>query len=544
MSNIGDDHHLHPEGALGRRLGRPSPAALFPQRHRCGVRRQPDRPCRSGLRAARSTATIDGAGFCVMPGMVNVHTHLQSESIGPRPDRGARQPGALPDRHPRREVGVRDLGPHRGGGRRGGPAQGQQGLDPECHRRAAQERLHHGHRSRGRLGRLARHRSPTPASAPWPRRCIATRAGSCRPAIASTTSGTPRRAGATLPPRWRPSMRAQPSVGPAQRHAGADAGRHLHARADPRQHRRRARARHQDHRALLAAHPGVPGDGAPAWRDAGAVDAPGTDCSGRTCCSATRSSSTTIRWCNGGRKRDLDLLRRDRHLGGALPGRVLALRPDDGGCRQLHPQGRERGDRHRHRAAEHGGGGAHGLDPGPRRRQEACAASGCRSCSMPPRSAARRRSAATISAGSASAPRPTSCCSTSRRPACGRCAIRCAASSSRAADRAVRHVFVDGQQVVKDFEVTTIDHAGHVARAAGRAGSLRPQRALCRLPRPHRRRDLADQLPDRRAQLEARYPHRCSFSLSPPGERRWGQTRSLMREETESLSLPGGLDRR
>ena len=25
---------------------------------------------------------IDGAGFCVMPGMVNVHTHLQSESIG------------------------------------------------------------------------------------------------------------------------------------------------------------------------------------------------------------------------------------------------------------------------------------------------------------------------------------------------------------------------------------------------------------------------------------------------------------------------------
>ena len=25
---------------------------------------------------------IDGSGFCVMPGMVNVHTHLQSESIG------------------------------------------------------------------------------------------------------------------------------------------------------------------------------------------------------------------------------------------------------------------------------------------------------------------------------------------------------------------------------------------------------------------------------------------------------------------------------
>jgi 5-methylthioadenosine/S-adenosylhomocysteine deaminase len=30
----------------------------------------------------KADETIDGASFCVMPGMVNVHTHLQSESIG------------------------------------------------------------------------------------------------------------------------------------------------------------------------------------------------------------------------------------------------------------------------------------------------------------------------------------------------------------------------------------------------------------------------------------------------------------------------------
>lgn len=32
--------------------------------------------------AGPADETIDGSGFCVMPGMVNVHTHLQSESIG------------------------------------------------------------------------------------------------------------------------------------------------------------------------------------------------------------------------------------------------------------------------------------------------------------------------------------------------------------------------------------------------------------------------------------------------------------------------------
>ena len=32
--------------------------------------------------AGKADREIDGAGFCVMPGMVNVHTHLQSESIG------------------------------------------------------------------------------------------------------------------------------------------------------------------------------------------------------------------------------------------------------------------------------------------------------------------------------------------------------------------------------------------------------------------------------------------------------------------------------
>src|SRR5438552_14238601 len=32
--------------------------------------------------AGKADETIDGASFCVMPGMVNVHTHLQSESIG------------------------------------------------------------------------------------------------------------------------------------------------------------------------------------------------------------------------------------------------------------------------------------------------------------------------------------------------------------------------------------------------------------------------------------------------------------------------------
>ena len=31
---------------------------------------------------ARSIVRSTAAGFCVMPGMVNVHTHLQSESIG------------------------------------------------------------------------------------------------------------------------------------------------------------------------------------------------------------------------------------------------------------------------------------------------------------------------------------------------------------------------------------------------------------------------------------------------------------------------------
>ena len=32
--------------------------------------------------AGKVDREIDGSGFCVMPGMVNVHTHLQSESIG------------------------------------------------------------------------------------------------------------------------------------------------------------------------------------------------------------------------------------------------------------------------------------------------------------------------------------------------------------------------------------------------------------------------------------------------------------------------------
>ena len=32
--------------------------------------------------AGKVDREIDGAGFCVMPGMVNVHTHLQSESLG------------------------------------------------------------------------------------------------------------------------------------------------------------------------------------------------------------------------------------------------------------------------------------------------------------------------------------------------------------------------------------------------------------------------------------------------------------------------------
>ena len=32
--------------------------------------------------AGKADETIDGAGLCVMPGMVNVHTHLQSESLG------------------------------------------------------------------------------------------------------------------------------------------------------------------------------------------------------------------------------------------------------------------------------------------------------------------------------------------------------------------------------------------------------------------------------------------------------------------------------
>ena len=30
----------------------------------------------------KADQVIDGSGFCVMPGMVNVHTHLQSESLG------------------------------------------------------------------------------------------------------------------------------------------------------------------------------------------------------------------------------------------------------------------------------------------------------------------------------------------------------------------------------------------------------------------------------------------------------------------------------
>ena len=121
--------------------------------------------------------------------------------------------------------------------------------------------------------------------------------------------------------------------------------------------------------------------------------------------------------------------RRNRHLGGSLSGRVFPLRTDDGGRRQLYPQGRQRRHRHRYRAAEHGRGGPHGLDPRARGRPK-CAVSGCRSCSMPPRSAAPRRWAATTLAGSPSAPRPTWCCSISTRRACGRCATRFAASSS------------------------------------------------------------------------------------------------------------------
>ena len=341
----------------------------LPSRHRRRLRRQADRASRSGL-CRPSDREIDGQGFCVMPGMVNVHTHLQSESIGRGLIEELGNQALYHDRNPRREVGVRDLRPHRGGGRRGRPAPGQPGLDPECDRRAAQERLHHGRpiwRSPGTAGST---RSPTPASAPWPRRCTATRAGSCRPATASTTSGIPRRAGVISRRRCRrptqrcshPSGRLSAMVAPMQ----VDTCTPELIRDS---HRRRARAGHQDHRALRAAHPGVQemvrrhGVTPVQWMHQEGLLGPDMLLGH----AIFLDHHSLVQWWTQARSRSPG---RDRHLGGALPRRVLALRPDDGGCRQLHPQGRQRGDGHRHRAAEHGGGGPHGLDAGPRGRRQ------------------------------------------------------------------------------------------------------------------------------------------------------------------------------
>ena len=82
---------------------------------------------------------------------------------------------------------------------------------------------------------------------------------------------------------------------------------------------------------------------------------------------------------------------------------------------------------------------------------------------MPPRSAGRRRSAATISAGSRVGAKADLVLLDLEAP--GMRPVRDPLRSFffSAADRAVRHVFVDGRQVVKDGEVTTIDHARHVA---------------------------------------------------------------------------------
>ncbi|WP_395712656.1 hypothetical protein [Reyranella sp.] len=66
-----------------------------------------------------------------------------------------------------------------------------------------------------------------------------------------------------------------------------------------------------------------------------------------------------------------------------------------------------------------------------------------------------------------------------------------------AADRAVRHVFVDGRQVVKDGTVLTIDSV----RAADRRSRMLSGTPGRRFPRPQRRRDLAAELSHRRPEL-------------------------------------------
>ena len=106
----------------------------------------------------------------------------------------------------------------------------------------------------------------------------------------------------------------------------------------------------------------VPGDGAPPRHDAGGMARQASACSGRRASSATASSSITIRRSAGRTRNDLDRLRGFRRLRRPLPDRVRAPRHDAARPRQLPEGRRQRRHRHRHLPAQHDRGDA------PRRR--------------------------------------------------------------------------------------------------------------------------------------------------------------------------------
>ena len=204
--------------------------------------------------AGKVDREIDGAGFCVMPGMVNVHTHLQSESIGrglieELGNQALYKTGILDEKSVFVTSGLTE---------EAGGAAAQLEANRASTQNAIAELLKSGCTTvtdlavawDGWLDTLA-DTGIRAVAAPMYRDA----AGSCRPAIASTTSGTPRRAGATLPWRWRPPTAAVSH--PSGRLGAMLAPMQVDTcslELLPRQHRRRARARPQDDACTAAQH--------------------------------------------------------------------------------------------------------------------------------------------------------------------------------------------------------------------------------------------------------------------------------------------------
>ena len=134
-------------------------------------------PCRSGLCRPGRPPDRRQRTFCVMPGMVNVHTHLQSESIG----RGLIEELGNPALYMTGILDEKSVFVTSGLTEQAGGAPAQLKANRASTQNAIAELLKSGCDDRrptspspGTAGSTS---WPTPASAPSRRRCIATRAG-------------------------------------------------------------------------------------------------------------------------------------------------------------------------------------------------------------------------------------------------------------------------------------------------------------------------------------------------------------------------------